>query len=129
MYAADLFRAREVGDRPGYAQYPGIAPGRELHRRRRLRQQFPPSSIRTGNFLKPLSIDFRIGSHAGSGIALRLAVARGRHPARHLHRTFSGGRQNEICRRYRLDLDMQIDTVKQWPRNLRLIICRTARRA
>ena len=129
MYAADLFRARKVGDCSGHAQYPGIAPGRELHRRRRLRQQFPPSSIRTGNFLKPLSIDFRIGSHAGSGIALRLPVSRGRHPARHFHRTFSWRRQDEICRRHGLNLDMQIDTVKQWPRNLGLIIRGTARRA
>lgn len=129
MYAADLFRARKVGDRPGYAQYPGIAPGRELHRRRRLRQQLPPSCIRAGNFLKPLSIDFRIGSHSSSGIALRLTVARGRHPACYFRRTFSWRRQDEICRRHGLNLDMQIDTVKQWPRNLGLIIRGTARRA
>lgn len=128
MDAADRIRTGKICNRPRHAQHAGIASCGEAHGLGRLRQQLAPRIVRRGMGIEQVSIEFGIAARARSLQSGELQGPCPRNPRGDLIRAFGGRREGKVGSRYGIHLDMEVDPIKQGPRDLGLVIRRTARR-
>jgi hypothetical protein len=131
--ARDDRRAFEVRQGAGDAQYPVVAARRETQPLGRPGEQRTAGGLGASNLVEQCPV--RLGIGADPALRRQPRIARGlpgagcRDPTRDRRAALGGGRQREVRRRYRTDIDVQVDAVEQRARQPALVVFRATRRS
>lgn len=121
--AADCLAVREVGDGTADAEDPGIAAGRQPHRFRGLGEKPSAGFVGRGDGIEQCAIRLRIRADRVVAVTVGLDRPGRGNAGGDFGRAFGRWRQDQVGGADRLDVDVQVDPVEQWPGHLRLIIC------
>jgi len=102
----------EVRDGARYPKHTMVAARAEPHRRGRVGQKASSRLVRRGDLVEKLAVGLGVGPDAMGRESLRLALAGGRDPRRHLRAPLRRRRKAQVGGAHRRDLDMEIDPVR-----------------
>lgn len=113
VYAAYRFCVCKVCDGAGHAKHTGIAAGGQAHGVGGLRQQLAAGFVRRGMGIEQVGVEFGVGAAASALKPGRLNGAGPCNAGGDLIGTFGGRWQGKIGGGNRIDIDVQINPVKQ----------------